>query len=207
MHWMWTVTQNQDSLEDPKLECYDDRKLINHGSIKLRLQHYLEKSFQDHSFYVVETKTLKPIFIGHPASIRLGLIWVLCKNISKSVLVIEKTGSSSKNSFQDHQLNIDGNTPCKWQRSKYKSPLDHTQNSFQDHGKNAKVKILSRPSTRNQVKVSFQDHPPTVPKTDPKQILTRPSSLKICQKRVLSRPVRMDPKTTLLSRPWVKMTK
>ena len=56
------------------LECYDDGKLINHGSIKLRLQHYLEKSFQDHSFYVVETKTPKEIIIGHPASIRLGLI-------------------------------------------------------------------------------------------------------------------------------------
>ena len=56
------------------LECYDNGKLINHGSIKLRLQHYSEKSFQDHSFYVVETKTLKPIIIGHPASIRLGLI-------------------------------------------------------------------------------------------------------------------------------------
>ena len=27
------------------LECYDDGKLINHGSIKLRLQHYSEKSF------------------------------------------------------------------------------------------------------------------------------------------------------------------
>ena len=37
------------------LECYDDRKLINHGSIKLKLQHYSEKSFQDHSFYIVET--------------------------------------------------------------------------------------------------------------------------------------------------------
>ena len=73
------------------LECYDERKLINHGSIKLRLQHYLEKSFQDHSFYVVETKTLKSIIIGHPVTIRLGLIWVLCKNISKSVLAIEKT--------------------------------------------------------------------------------------------------------------------
>ena len=56
------------------LECYDDRKLINHGSIKLRLQHYSEKSFQDHSFYVVETKTPKPIIVGHPGSIRLGLI-------------------------------------------------------------------------------------------------------------------------------------
>ena len=56
------------------LECYDDRKLVNHGSIKLRLQHYSEKSFQDHSFYIVEIKTLKPIIVGHPASIRLGLI-------------------------------------------------------------------------------------------------------------------------------------
>ena len=56
------------------LECYDDGKLINHGSIKLRLQHYSEESFQDHSFYIVEIKTPKPIIIGHPASIRLGLI-------------------------------------------------------------------------------------------------------------------------------------
>ena len=63
------------------LECYDDGKLINHGSIKLKLQHYSEKSFQDHLFYVVETKTPKPIIVGHPASIRLGLMWVLCKNI------------------------------------------------------------------------------------------------------------------------------
>ena len=85
------------------LECYDDGKLVNHGSIKLRLQYYSEKSFQDHSFYVVETKTLKPIIIGHPASIRLGLIQVLCKNIFKSVLAIEKTTeNSTKNSFQDH---------------------------------------------------------------------------------------------------------
>ena len=56
------------------LECYDDGKLVNHGSIKLKVQHYSEKSFQDHSFYVVETKTMKPIIVGHPASIRLGLI-------------------------------------------------------------------------------------------------------------------------------------
>ena len=88
------------------LECYD----MGISSIKLRLQHYSEKSFQDHSFYIVETKTLKPIIIGHPASIRLGLIRVLCKNISKSVLAIKKTENSSKNSFQDHQLNIDSKT-------------------------------------------------------------------------------------------------
>ena len=85
------------------LECYDNGKLVNHGSIKLRLQHYSEGSFQDHSFYVVETKTPKPIIIGHPASIRLGLIRVLCKNVLKSVLVIKKmTENSMQNSFQDH---------------------------------------------------------------------------------------------------------
>ena len=143
------------------LECYNDWKLINHGSIKLRLQHYSEKSFQDHSFYVVETKTPKEIIIGHPVSIRLGLIWVLCKNISKSVLVIEKTENSSKNSFQDHQLNIDSKTPWKQQRSKPESFQDHTVNSFQDHGKKCQNEdsfktihqksgksVPSRPSTK-----------------------------------------------------------
>ena len=56
------------------LQCYDDGMLTNYGMIKLKLQHYLDNSFQDHLFYVVETKTHKEIIIGHPASIRLGLI-------------------------------------------------------------------------------------------------------------------------------------
>ena len=142
------------------LECYDDGKLVNHGSIKLRLQRYSEKSFQDHSFYIVETKTLKPIIIGHPASIRLGLIQVLCKNISKSVLAIEKTSeNSSKNSFQDHQLRIDGKTPWRHQRSKSESLVhsfqDHLGNLHGDkksgnlHGdKKSGKSVLSRPSTK-----------------------------------------------------------
>ena len=70
------------------LECYNDRRLINHGCIKLKLQHCLEKSFQDHIFYVIETKTWKEIIIGHPVSVRLGLICVLCKNVSKSMSAI-----------------------------------------------------------------------------------------------------------------------
>ena len=208
MHWMLSYPK-PGFLRGSKttLECYDDGKLINHGSIKLRLQHYSEKSFQDHSFYVVETKTLKPIIIGHPVSIRLGLIWVLCKNTSKSVLVIEKTEGSSKNSFQDHQLNIDGNTPCKWQRSKSESSLDHTQNSFQDHGKKCQGQdsfktihqkpgksVLSRPSTN-------------CAKNRPKANSFKTIMSQNVPKKVLSRPVRMDPKMTLLSRPWVKMTK
>ena len=133
------------------LECYDDRKLVNHGSIKLKLQHYSEKSFQDHSFYIVDTKTLKPIIVGHPANIRLGLIQVLCKNVPKSVLAIEKMAeNSTKNSFQDHRLRIDGKTPWRWQRSKSES-LVH---SFQDHSgnlhgdKESGKSVLSRSSTK-----------------------------------------------------------
>ena len=49
--------------------------------------------------------------------------------------------------------------------------------------KSAKVRILSRPFTRNQVKVFFQDHPPNVPKMDPNLLLPRPLSLKMCQKK------------------------
>ena len=141
------------------LECYDDRKLINHdrklinhGSIKLRLQHYSEKSFQDHSFYVVETKTLKPIIIGHPVSIRLGLIWVLFKNISKSVLAIKKTENSPKNSFQDHWLNIDSKTPWKWQREQI----------WVISGPDSE--LLSRPWQKVPKWGFFQDHPPEKPR-------------------------------------------
>ena len=46
--------------------------------------------------------------------------------------------------------------------------------------------------TRNQVKVSFQDHPPNVLKMDPNLAPPRPQSLKTCITRVLSRPLRMD---------------
>ena len=94
-------------------------------------------------------------------SIRLDLIQVLCKNISKSVLAIKKTENSSKNSFQDHQLDIHGKTPWKWQRSKSEPFQDHTVNSFQDHGKKCQNEdsfktihqksgksVLSRPSTK-----------------------------------------------------------
>ena len=113
------------------LECYNDGRLVNHGSIKLRLQHYSDKSFQDHYFYVVETKMPKEIVIGHAASTRLGLICVLCKNVSKSVSAIEnKTNTSSRDSFQDHCLKIDGKTPLRNQRVASKSFQDHPSSSF-----------------------------------------------------------------------------
>ena len=82
------------------LQCYSDGKLINHGSIKLRLQHYSDESFQDYSFYVVETRTCKDTIVSYAASLRLGLLKVLCKNISKSVSAIEnKTNINSRDSF------------------------------------------------------------------------------------------------------------
>ena len=171
------------------LECYDDGKLINHGSIKLRLQHYLEKSFQDHSFYVVETKTPKPIIVGHPASIRLGLIQVLCKNISKSVLAIEKSENSTKNSFQDHQLRIDSKTPWRCQRSKSESSVhsfqDHLGNHHGDKQNGHKCPNKDSFKTIHQKSgKSALSRPPNVPKMDPNLVHPRPSSLKMCTKRV-----------------------
>ena len=109
------------------LECYNNGRLINHGCIKLKLQHYSKKSFQDDIFYVVETKTQKEIIVGHPASDRLGLICVLCENVSKSISAIENSeNTSSSNSFQDHWLNIDGKPWQRKQRSKSESFRDHS---------------------------------------------------------------------------------
>ena len=125
------------------LECYNDGRLVNHGIIKLRLQHYLDKPFQDHYFYVVKTKTSKKIVIGHAASTRLGLICVLCKNVSKSVSAIEnKTNTSSRDSFQDHCLKIYGKTQLRNQRVGSKSFQDHPSNSFKTMAKCTCTKTL-----------------------------------------------------------------
>ena len=144
------------------LQCYNDRRLINHGCIKLKLQHYSEKSFQDHIFYIVETKTQKEIIIGHPASVRLGLIYVLCKNVTKSISAIENSeNTSSSNSFPDHRLNIDGKPQQRKQRSKSESFQDHFSEPLRTTAKNAQSetpfktphkntgKILPRPSTKS----------------------------------------------------------
>ena len=128
------------------LECYDDGRLVNYGSIKLRLQYYSDKSFQDHYFYVVETKMTKEIIVGHPPSTRLGLIHVLCKNISKSVSAIEnKTNTNSRESFQDHYLKIDVKTPLRNQRVAYKSFQGHPSSSFNIMARSHVLRLLSRP--------------------------------------------------------------
>ena len=95
------------------LECYNDGKLVNHGSITLKLQHYTNKSFQDHQFFVVETPTCKEIIVGHPASVRLGLIKVMCKNIAKSV-----TATEAKPNILTQITDIDGRVPHRWPRSR-----------------------------------------------------------------------------------------
>ena len=185
------------------LECYNDGKLINHGSIKLRLQHYSEKSFQDHSFYIVETKTPKPIIVGHPASIRLGLIWV-CSSNWENRKQLQKLLSrpSTKDRWQ---------TPWKWQRSKSES-LVH---SFQDHSDDFHGENGNKCPDKDSFKTIHQKSGKSVlsrpytkcAKNEPKSGSFKTIKSQNVQKRVLSRPLRMDPKTTLLSRPWVKMTK
>ena len=108
------------------LELYDDSTLVKHGSINLRLQHYSKKSFQDHLFYIIDTKTCKEIIVRHLASIRLGLMKVSCTNLVKCITSVE---TKPKNSFQDHQLNIDGKILCRKQRSKSESYSDHSASS------------------------------------------------------------------------------
>ena len=95
------------------LECYNDGKLVNHGSITLKLKHYSNGSFQDHQFFIVETPACREIIIGHPASIRLGLIKVLCQNIAQPV-----TAKAAKPSKLTKITNINGKAPCRWPSSR-----------------------------------------------------------------------------------------
>ena len=89
-----------------RLECYNDGKLVNHGSITLKLKHYSSGSFQDHQFFIVETPGHREIIIGHPASVRLGLIKVLCQNIAQPV-----TAKEAKPSNLTKITNTDGIGP------------------------------------------------------------------------------------------------
>ena len=121
----------EDALRGSKitLQCYDDSKLVNHGTIRLRLKHYAKDSFQEHQFFIVETPTQKEIIIGHPASVRLGLIQVLCKNYAKTVSSIKT--KQTKNLSRVHH--IDGKTqPAKRSSSEPKSGRKSNNKSFQD---------------------------------------------------------------------------
>ena len=137
-----------------RLECYNDGKLVNHGSITLKLKHYSNDSFQDHQFFIVETPTHREIIIGHPASVRLGLIKVICKNIVKPI-----TATEAKPTNLTKITNIDGKIPCRrpGNRSEHNSGSGGWKgcklDSFQDP--------ISRPSYQNGQREcktsSFQD--------------------------------------------------
>ena len=137
-----------------RLECYNDGKLVNHGSITLKLKHYSNGSFQDHQFFIVETPARREIIIGHLASVRLGLVKVLCQNIAQPV-----TAKEAKSPNLTKITNTDGKIPRRWldSRSEYFSGPGRLKgrkfDSFQDP--------RSRPSYRNghrECKMSsFQD--------------------------------------------------
>ena len=96
-----------------RLECYNDGKLVNHGSITLKLKHYSNDSFQDHQFFVVETPAHREIIIGHLASVRLGLIKVMCENIANPV-----TAKEAKPTNLTKITNMDGKIPRRRPRSR-----------------------------------------------------------------------------------------
>ena len=106
---------------------------------------------------------LKDIIIGMPASSKLGLVCVLCKNYSKSVSAIENKPKSSssgsfqdpKSSFQDHSLNIDGKSPGKKCRHQSESFQDPSQSSFKT---TAKYTCTETPF-KTQSKASFKTIP------------------------------------------------
>ena len=123
---------------------------------------------------------------------------MLYKNTSKSVLVIEMTENSSKNSFQNHQLNIDGKTPCRRLRSKSQSFQDHPSTSFKTMEKSAKNEDSFKTNDQKTGKSVLSGPSIKSAKKDPNPLLSRPMGLKMYQNRVLSRPLRMDPKTTPL---------
>ena len=82
------------------------------------MKHYAQDLFQDHQFFIVETPTQKEIIIGHPASVRLGLIQVLCENHVKTVSSIKT--EQTNNLFRVY--NIDGTRQqTKWSSSEPKS--------------------------------------------------------------------------------------
>ena len=74
------------------------------------------------------------------------------------------TENSTRNSFEDHPLRIDGKTPWRQQRSKSESSA-----SFQDH-----LRTSNLHGDKSQVKVSFQDHPPNVSKVNLNLVPPRP---------------------------------
>ena len=163
------------------LQCYDDSKLVNHSTITLRLKHYSKDSFQDHQFFVVETPMWKKIIIGHPASVRLGLIQVLCKNHAKTVSSIE--ADQTTNLFWVH--NIDGKTrQSKWSSSQLKSDRRRRssesatgQNKYRWTEESQKCQTEHPYGTNNRIRSnssSFQDQNPRREEKWQNKLISRP---------------------------------
>ena len=136
------------------LQCYDDSKLVNHGTITLRLKHYSKDSFQDHQFFVVETPTWKEIIIGHLVSVRLGLIQVLCKNHAKTVSSIEV--DQTNNLFRVH--NIDGMTQQPKQSSSEPKSDRQRRSSESTSGQNESRRTKESPKHQTEHPYSTNNH-------------------------------------------------
>ena len=138
-----------------RLECYNDGKLVNHGSITLKLKHYSNGSFQDHQFFVVETPASREIIIGHPASVRLGLVKVLCQNIAQPI-----TAKEAKPSNLTKITNIDDKVPCRrpGSRSEHFSGPGRWKGCKFDSFQDLHIKTGIEYTKRVPFKTPFQDH-------------------------------------------------
>ena len=181
------------------LQCYNDGKLVNHGTITLWLKHYTKNSFQDHQFFVVETLTWKEIIIGHPVSVRLGLIQVLCKNYAKTVSSVEtvKTNYLSQVKYINGKM-WQGNTSSSEPRRERKSGNESFQNPLsrpqsvtgQNEHERTKTCLFQDPNFQSEhmygknthirsKSSSFQDHHPWQQaqkwQNDQNKLISRPS--------------------------------
>ena len=127
------------------------------------LQKVISRSYILHC----RNKTHKEIIVGHLASIRLGLVQVLCKNLAKCIAAVE---TKPKNSFQDHQLNIDSKILSRKQRSKSESYSDHSSGSSRGKPEKTQSETDQQTTTSNDTGMSPLSRAPT--KKDASQNLT-----------------------------------
>ena len=135
----------------------------------------------------------------------------MCKNIAKHIAAVE---TKFKNSFQDHQLNIDGKILHRKQRSKSKSYSDHSSGS----SKRKPMKTQSetdQQTTSNNTGMSPLSQAPT--KKDAPQKLTpfktpqKSRNMLTSFKTLVKRVTKLNPKymvpvnevSLVISDPWM----
>ena len=142
-----------------RLECYNNGKLVNHGSITLKLKHYSNDSFQDHQFFIVETPACREIIIGHLASVRLGLIRVMCTNIAKPV-----TAKEAKPNILSQIVDINGEFLVDSQEADLNMTTDHVDEKdanltpFKTLIQDLHIEMGIENTKRVPFKTPFQDH-------------------------------------------------